>query len=1744
MFKKQNKSCGEETSSFILSSIFEVGNSMLENNICSPIFYIIILLYEFMGQLFFPFLVGLDVEGEGEDLENIYNVLRYTDMDFYLEGLSFNMLISLVLVLLATALLMIVYALLLQREARLNVKNEHIKFSIPHIINKIVSLYLVLLTTVLTIPLYTILISAFVCQQKDSNTWVFSNSTDVTCWTGLHLTFVIIVIILLLFFTFLLLISPIFTDNFPSSKIPWAGPQIYKIFYTKLLTKVSIVAFHVFGNHNRTYQISLFFVFAFIFFSFYIILMNATYLNQWISRTVQFTQGFLLFYVLGIYAKRVSGLELNKGGVFVLFAVCIFIGILTIFAKEHYREYLLDFDIKTTKNEGKMEYYLFEIIRELQLYISGELRHQFNLPGLLSSHQMRCIDQECTCHTFTYNSRLGRARIGGDSSFASRMSSGMAGNLFEINSKLLSNSDLMGLEDEDPDEEWMNNHQANIQCLIRFVDALVQNELRKNLRSMPIRLLSAYISKHFLKNLFKAIFQTRNIQELQDPGIKDRFLIYRYTKYIDNEIKYITSRIFGDNDIDISKIILFDSYYDEMREQIENCSNIAYQFWDHLSSTEFQVGEIYQIGSEINNVYSLIREKYEKGHEIFGENATLIGEMARFEHQIMNNAKAGNALLMEAHHIVQEQREQVHTNGEEDVLNIKANGHNLCIITLSGNPGTFGQILSTNDKLFVTFGHKKKKVIGNNLDILTPKYMNGLHDEFLLNFIEKGKSRSIGKKRIVIAEDCKGFLINLRILVKLVPSILEGIKFLALMCRLETPNVYFKMEINQDQNYLTNQDFGFIVCDKDDQILGINKVCMEKLGIPLSIFTNSNSEDDPLKIYNIFPELLNQELEETDHTVGKTLYADTRFLKLNPNREILTNKEMKFLNKFSGKHKVLIKQDETKINPNLVLRIYRMMIFGEGNLARRGTLNMENHLNIPSTGGEITLRSISDEEGSLSESHSMEQIILETEEEPELIKKVQAFKEKLGTRTTTFSTSNLNKLLTILLFLVMVLSTVCFGLFYTQTNIQMEGAELCYKAGSRWYLNSIVASAIAEIIVESQLAIVHTTTETHESEYESEGEGEGESESEKTRTRSTFGDINNIGGVNKSLYLKDLCKIAINKLKVTQHSLYSKEYEDESISKREKNKKTFKVVRMNSKQEIISSEQSMNTFITQYTAKAQGIVNLPPAQIAQIYIPTAIPSSITVNYFFIKENLFKNNYILHETFEMFLEYFKKENKMNEEYIGWACLVALVIIMISMLIIMPHIIIVQKNKNRILTLYAYFSIEDARELANKCLDYQKNEGFMDLDLDKDDLNDSLICDPDLEDPQLSLSGIVTARTITLKLQKSLHNITNETLNKIDEELDLEDSSQGETDNLISQDWSDTENTNEYDELKYKDQEMEQQRRLGEIENREQKIKQLQINKIFLLLILVFLGSLLSTFFWVLGYYNMHLIEVADDGLRLLPYVIQYFIAPHLLKFNLASAIVENRNIFIHGDHEAAEHLLKLMISNLNWRNDFKFDEFSYSEHTQNKFKLMDMENSYCDVFKDMKKRAQEEYLEELKLSEITKVGLAECNQHQNGILKRGLNNLQITFFNFARRTQAERQEAITSGIDPYPTVNISEMIKVGAIFDSFVFVVALHLIGEPTEDLLKYLEYFRMVFSFGFAGYLVLVLILYLVIWRKYQHSLIESTYRMKGLLKILPQDLLLKVCQLKIKHELIKLGKDPHYFNLQDHVETIYKIIS
>jgi PAS domain S-box-containing protein len=83
--------------------------------------------------------------------------------------------------------------------------------------------------------------------------------------------------------------------------------------------------------------------------------------------------------------------------------------------------------------------------------------------------------------------------------------------------------------------------------------------------------------------------------------------------------------------------------------------------------------------------------------------------------------------------------------------------------------------LETSQGLSKVFGYSKTEVIGHSINILMPALFARKHTEFLERFFKTGRQIIFYQERNLFATHRNGHCFNMKILVKQMPNLLEGI---------------------------------------------------------------------------------------------------------------------------------------------------------------------------------------------------------------------------------------------------------------------------------------------------------------------------------------------------------------------------------------------------------------------------------------------------------------------------------------------------------------------------------------------------------------------------------------------------------------------------------------------------------------------------------------------------------------------------------------------------------------------------------------------------------------------------------------------------------------------------------------------------------------------------------------------------------------------------------------------------------
>jgi PAS domain S-box len=212
---------------------------------------------------------------------------------------------------------------------------------------------------------------------------------------------------------------------------------------------------------------------------------------------------------------------------------------------------------------------------------------------------------------------------------------------------------------------------------------------------------------------------------------------------------------------------------------------------------------------------------------------------------------------------------------------------NFSIITISGNFNNMGTIYNLNNEVTRILGYTKNELMGQNIKTIMPKSIADIHGDLVKRYVETGVPHVIGKERYVFPIDRHGYLVPCTLLIKGLPNLDEGIRFVGFM-----HDIYNEVS---DDNFFDNAKPHYVLYSGNTGLIhAIDYNCRQSFGIPGNICWGADASSVEFTIDSIFPELNANDVEVLKARGGIITYIDTTHLPLN------------FLVNVSGEH-----EDET-----------------------------------------------------------------------------------------------------------------------------------------------------------------------------------------------------------------------------------------------------------------------------------------------------------------------------------------------------------------------------------------------------------------------------------------------------------------------------------------------------------------------------------------------------------------------------------------------------------------------------------------------------------------------------------------------------------------------------------------------------------------------------------------------------------------------------------------------------------------
>eukprot|EP01022_Parablepharisma_sp_SALTPOND_P007654 TRINITY_DN1320_c0_g1_i1.p1 TRINITY_DN1320_c0_g1~~TRINITY_DN1320_c0_g1_i1.p1 ORF type:complete len:2394 (+),score=231.59 TRINITY_DN1320_c0_g1_i1:104-7183(+) len=1687
MMDKKDSNAPTTVTGRLKHAIFRTLALSLDHNIINTPLYLLMLLLELYQILPYIYIVVLRVSDKVpkalELYEGIINTLFSITLNTSILNASFTSVTGgsfAILVIFTGLLVFLIY--LGSVPARYK---QLIKLSQKYAcLFKLISFTLKFVCTVGTLPAFALFLLSFNCTTLNG-TSVFATDKTVKCWSGLHIAVAITSSIDLIFiFILLLLVETMLYESSPKSTLPWASCGTNKGLAVKHLAKVSLVCFYLFDPTAELHH--YFFIIQIVLHGFivYWIFLSPPYVSRWIGYFTIFEHTSLFCIALWGYIIRLNGDVILYPGIIMITAIFVTKGILVLFAKDAYDRHIISMQSFDTKEISQKEYYFYELFYYLDQYSAGDSQAIIVLNGLYMNHQRLCNNSSCQCMANTINAYLEEinkkgkndydgkdvARLQGSEEVERqkvRRWEGMSG-LFQVVGSRVGVYD--GLDENNKSgpgspRDKLNGEEellapTNYQLLLNMISSIIEHEVQSNIGCVALRMISSYYAKEYIGNVFKAVYDIFYIEEKLKPSFQEAFLAYKAKKDIDEEIAIFSQKKAGDNVVDVESLILFEEHYKKFRNYAEMGSNYANRFWELLKNKDLDVNGLYDIGSKVGEIYTEMHKSYSVAIEIFPQNHKLVKEFGYYEKHVMNNELLANEYEAEAKRITQEQAE--HTNEIEDneIQIIKSTSlHHTCICVASGNPGSMGDILTVNDEIQYNLGLKAKEIIGQNCSSLTPPYIAVKHNAMLESFIKSGVTNFLGALRVVAACNSKGFLVMMDLVIKILPSIDRGLCFVAIFKKFDNFSLYFpNVHIP-----CYPSDFAMIVANLEGQLLGINENCMTRLGIPVSIFKGNSSADESVTIQTLIKELNQPEIVDELKTDGRKIEIDTKPFLYSINRENLPPSEAKYLEGNAGKFTVFARLNFESYAQNVKVQIVRMIILSDAQSPAGGldtvkfTPEKEDDKNVEGTlkrEKETPATNLGKDSKLETGRKQTEDLEIDTKRDLLQERGFSEIKQNINTKSSGLHVTTMNKWVHILILVILALASTEFGLLLNEKSQYDFYTDIVHVANKRILHAGLIHSQV--------LANVNMTN----------------------TGSSPITEL----GLNLYEYLREYGFRSIGILNAAGSWINTAgfDYNDKlySLEKRA----TINMITLGRNSQITEILHTLNTAITQYTAKAADFMSYSFHELREAILTATPTSPISTDYFFIVKNGLGS--LAEATQATVTEYtsIMKDNigKYIKYYIGVSIVIGLAVI-ICFGIIVPKLVGVQSEKIHILLLYTQMNRNEINSQIERCVEYQRISGY--LEVNEDAGKEEWISQEASE-----LERVENKSTPGEKERK-------------EEVIDLDKSGEEEKDKGYKErsDSNEDEDSSDEDESeeKYVD---ENEKTIYETMDTTKLNAKLTTNKFWLIVASFLVSALFCSYPLVSMVSSWNKSKGAKEMFDMTNGVSQLLKTPlNLLLYSLVS-VSENTTLVVD-DKDSIDYYLEQFMAANAFTQTFSSSKSGYLSTVKEMYKTLD-KTSFCSQLMELYRNIRD-YYNSPQYTFIYQEAITEsmCNSYKNGILGRGLTQATYLVYQIVNKLQTERRaNKVPDTTDAVEALYMMQMFIAPTIEG-----LLIELDESISSDLGKLLNF--MVFFY--VAFILAAIITHFLFWTCFFKAMREEIIKSRGMLKLMPMELIKKLKVMK-----------------------------
>jgi PAS domain S-box-containing protein len=400
-------------------------------------------------------------------------------------------------------------------------------------------------------------------------------------------------------------------------------------------------------------------------------------------------------------------------------------------------------------------------------------------------------------------------------------------------------------EEEPSEKEWY-----------LWVKQILLDSLEKFPKSSRLHILYAYVQREKLKNKFKALFEIM-IADENKPTIEEEFSIHRYKNIIEEAIIDSDNKISENKGVNVNIIVDFENKFVDFQTVIGNSVELHLDFWRELLENTPEIQKLQTLGSMITRSVEETNKHFKILTTINPNQVKMLKTFGNFLKDIVNDESEAAKILEKAEY---NDRTAVVNKQFLDNDRLKyGENSNTCIITISGALKTLGIISNTNNEITRILGYSKTELLGQNIIYVMPRFLSEIHDGFMRNYFESSDAKVIAIERIVFPLDRNGYIVPCTLMAKILPNLSDGLKLVGFLQEIDKSS-----NMNKDQEVETEEEEAhYVMYDGNTGIIhGVTSGCRSEYGIHAKLMEGADTGNSEFTIENIFPEISQINLED------------------------------------------------------------------------------------------------------------------------------------------------------------------------------------------------------------------------------------------------------------------------------------------------------------------------------------------------------------------------------------------------------------------------------------------------------------------------------------------------------------------------------------------------------------------------------------------------------------------------------------------------------------------------------------------------------------------------------------------------------------------------------------------------------------------------------------------------------------------------------------------------------------------